>query len=167
VKFPSRFQLAAAALGAIAAALPTSAQTPDAGAYRNHALTRNGDVGNGRRLFSTDPRLNCANCHSVDGTASKAGPDLQSAGDAFGRRDLIQSILQPSATISPGYGLMTVETRDGRTLQAFLDAGPAPVVFMPGSAQQGTSGFFTAAAAACTQLGLRGDDQHPSPHQAT
>jgi len=50
----------------------------------------------------------------------------------------------------------TPEGGDGGTLQAFLDAGPAPVVFMPGSAQQGTSGFFTAAAAACTQLGLRG-----------
>jgi putative heme-binding domain-containing protein len=137
VKFPSRSLLAAAALGAIAAALPTSAQTPDAGAYRNHALTRNGDVGNGRRLFSTDPRLNCANCHSVDGTASKAGPDLQSAGDAFGRRDLIQSILQPSATISPGYGLMTVETRDGRTLQGTLKkADDSGIELMGGDGQR-------------------------------
>lgn len=46
---------------------------------------------------------------------------------------------------------------DGNTsLQEFLDAGPAPVVFMPGSAQLGTAAFFQAAVAACTQLGLRG-----------
>ena len=48
------------------------------------------------------------------------------------------------------------EGGEARALQAFLDAGPAPVVFMPGSAQQGTTGFFTAAVAACRQLGLRG-----------
>ena len=101
-------------------ALTLAVPSPDAGAYRNHALTRNGDVARGRRLFAEDARLNCANCHSVDGTASKAGPDLRAAGDAFGRRDLIQAILQPSATISPGYGLMTVETRDGRTVQGTL-----------------------------------------------
>lgn len=48
------------------------------------------------------------------------------------------------------------ERSEDAALQAFLDAGPAPVVFMPGSAQQGTAGFFAAAMAACTQLGLRG-----------
>ena len=41
-------------------------------------------------------------------------------------------------------------------LQAFLDAGPAPVVFMPGTAQQGTAHFFDCAIAACARLGLRG-----------
>ncbi len=40
-------------------------------------------------------------------------------------------------------------------LQAFMDAGPAPVVFMPGSAQQGTESFFRSAVAACAQLGVR------------
>ena len=44
----------------------------------------------------------------------------------------------------------------GAELQAFMDAGPAPVVFMPGSAQQGTEGFFRSAVAACGQLGVRG-----------
>ena len=41
-------------------------------------------------------------------------------------------------------------------LLRFLDAGPAPVVFMPGSAQRGTDSFFQAAIEACRQLGIRG-----------
>jgi rhamnosyltransferase subunit B len=41
-------------------------------------------------------------------------------------------------------------------LAAFLDAGPAPVVFMPGSAQQGAQDFFQSAIEACQRLGLRG-----------
>lgn len=40
-------------------------------------------------------------------------------------------------------------------VQDFLAAGPAPVVFMPGSAMQHAQGFFAAAVAACGQLGLR------------
>ena len=44
----------------------------------------------------------------------------------------------------------------GPSLQAFLDAGPAPVVFMPGSAQQGTAEFLQAALQASAQLGERG-----------
>ena len=44
----------------------------------------------------------------------------------------------------------------GSDLQTFMDAGPAPVVFMPGSAQQGTESFFRSAVAACDQLGVRG-----------
>ena len=45
-----------------------------------------------------------ANCHSVDGSASKAGPNLFAAGDAFGRRELVDAVLKPSATIAPGTG---------------------------------------------------------------
>jgi len=93
---------------------------PGPDAFRQHALTRPGDVVQGAKLFADDPRLACANCHSIDGSASKAGPDLSTVGDKFGRRDLVDSILMPSATISPGYGTVIVETKGGRTLQGVL-----------------------------------------------
>src|SRR5262245_34573080 len=82
--------------------IAASAQAPDLEAYRKHALTKEGDAGRGQKIFN-DVRALCSNCHSVDGKASKAGPDLQSAGDAFGRRDLVEAVLQPSKTIAPGY----------------------------------------------------------------
>jgi UDP:flavonoid glycosyltransferase YjiC (YdhE family) len=41
-------------------------------------------------------------------------------------------------------------------LDAFLDAGPPPVVFTPGSANVHARPFFEAAAAACSRLGVRG-----------
>ncbi|MCW1886970.1 PQQ-dependent sugar dehydrogenase [Luteolibacter flavescens] len=96
-----------------------SAQVPDEAAYRRHALTRSGDAARGKALFH-EQRMLCAHCHSVDGSASKAGPDLFAAGDAFGRRDLIESILKPSATIAPGYGTVIVETKSGTTFQGTL-----------------------------------------------
>jgi putative heme-binding domain-containing protein len=115
-------------LGALVHALPVSAsaQTPDAAAYRRHALNHSGDAAKGKALFN-EPRLLCSQCHSVDGSASKAGPDLFAVGDAFGRRDLIESVLKPSVTIAPGYGTVVVQTKAGDTHQGTLkqknDAG--------------------------------------------
>ena len=95
--------------------------------YRKFALTRDGDVTRGRKLFNEDARLLCAKCHSIDGSASKAGPDLFAAGDVFGRRDLVDAILLPSATIAPGYGTVIVATKAGAIYQGVLkqtnDAG--------------------------------------------
>ncbi|MGK0186158.1 MAG: aldose 1-epimerase [Verrucomicrobiales bacterium] len=90
----------------------TQAQEHAPDAYKEHALRHEGDAARGKSLFH-EARSLCANCHSVDGNASKAGPDLYAAGDAFGRRDLIDAVLKPSTTIAPGYGAVIVETTAG------------------------------------------------------
>ena len=56
--------------------LPARAQAPKLEAYRKHALTHEGDASRGEKLFNDEQKLLCAKCHSVDGSASKAGPDL-------------------------------------------------------------------------------------------
>ncbi|WP_341407528.1 PQQ-dependent sugar dehydrogenase [Luteolibacter soli] len=99
--------------------MPATAQVPDADAYRRYALNRPGDAARGKALFN-EPRMLCSQCHSVDGSASKAGPDLFAVGDAFGRRDLIESVLKPSATIAPGYGTVVVQTKAGAMIQGTL-----------------------------------------------
>lgn len=102
-----------------------AASAQDIDAYRKHALTHEGDVARGKQLFNDEQRLGCSKCHSVDGRAGKAGPDLSSAGDAFGRRDLVESVLLPSATISPGYGTIIVETKSGEVIQGVLKQATA------------------------------------------
>src|SRR5436190_6412749 len=98
---------------------PAGAEPPRPESYRKYALTHDGDAARGAKLFS-DQKLVCANCHSVDGKAGKAGPDLFAAGDAYGRHDLINSVLQPSATIAPGYGTLYVETKADAAFQGVL-----------------------------------------------
>ncbi len=109
--------------------LPNFAQTlPVPGAekvlnleeYRKYALTHDGDISRGEKLFTDEQKLACAKCHSIDGQASKAGPDLFAAGDKFGRRDLVDAVLMPSATIAPGYGTIIVETKAGMEYQGVL-----------------------------------------------
>src|SRR5438093_1162222 len=79
--------------------------------YHDFAMSHDGNVSRGRNLFNDERRLACAKCHSVDGTGSKAGPDLMAVGDAYPRGDIIHSVLEPSAAIAVGYGATTVETK--------------------------------------------------------
>jgi putative heme-binding domain-containing protein len=100
--------------------LPAAAQTTNLETYRKYALTHQGDIERGTQLFNDEQKLGCARCHSVDGHAGKAGPDLFAVGDKFGRRDLVDAVLMPSATISPGYGTVIVETKAGAEVQGIL-----------------------------------------------
>src|SRR5882724_2682662 len=95
-------------------------QNPPSDLYRRTALTQQGDISRGAKLFTNEQRLACAKCHSIDGRASKAGPDLFAVGDKFGRRDLIEAVLVPSATISPGYQTIIIQTKDGEEVQGIL-----------------------------------------------
>jgi putative heme-binding domain-containing protein len=88
--------------------------------YRRFALTHDGNPVRGQQLFNDEKKLICAKCHSVNGSTSKAGPDLQAAGDVFGRRDLVDAVLAPSANIVPGYGTVIVETKTGEMYTGVL-----------------------------------------------
>src|SRR6185436_8384763 len=102
-------------------------------AYRKFALTHEGDVTRGAALFADEQRSACAKCHSIDGRASKAGPDLFAVGDKFGRRDLVDAILLPSETISPGYGAMIVETKSGEEYLGVVKESTASRVTLMGA----------------------------------
>ena len=114
----------ACALGGM---LPVFAQSPPGNGkarmpedYRQFAMTHDGDASQGRRLFADEQRVACSKCHSVDGKGLKAGPDLSSVGDQLARRDLIDAVLMPSATIAVGYGTTLVETKSGEEYQGVL-----------------------------------------------
>jgi putative heme-binding domain-containing protein len=107
--------------------LPVAAQASDLEHYRNYALTHQGDAARGMKFFNAEQKLGCVKCHSVDGHANKAGPDLFAVGDKFGRRDIVDAVLMPSATIAPGYSTTIVVTKAGDEVQGILkqktDAG--------------------------------------------
>jgi putative heme-binding domain-containing protein len=89
------------------------AQTPSPQAYEDLAMRTDGDVERGRELFGRTDRALCVLCHTVDGSSALAGPDLFAIGDKFPRRDLIRSILNPSATIAVGYGATSITRKSG------------------------------------------------------
>jgi putative heme-binding domain-containing protein len=92
--------------------------------YRDFAMGHDGDAKRGRELFN-DQRAACAKCHSVDGSSSKAGPDLYAVGDKFPRMELIRAVLEPSATIAVGYGTTIVETKSGDAVAGIIKESAA------------------------------------------
>jgi putative heme-binding domain-containing protein len=82
-------------------------------AYRGFALSHTGDAAAGRELFLNTQRLACARCHTNDGAAGRAGPDLHAIGDKFTRGELADAVLRPSANIAVGYSTTIITTKSG------------------------------------------------------
>lgn len=110
-----------------------AAQAPSLESYRKYALTREGDAARGAKLFNNEQKVGCSKCHSVDGHASKAGPDLFAVGDKFGRRDIVEAVLNPSGAITPGYGTVIVETKQGEEFQGVLKQSNASELQLMGA----------------------------------
>lgn len=94
-----------------------------------------GDPDNGREIFEKAPEAGCIRCHSMNGQGGTIGPELAGLGQRTDRLYILESILQPDASIVLGYqnilltlkkgevvnGLLNDETRDDVTLISLVD----------------------------------------------
>jgi putative heme-binding domain-containing protein len=67
----------------------------------------------GRSLFAA---TQCFNCHRFNNEGGAAGPDLTGVAGRFSTHDLLESIVQPSKSISDQYQAITIVTDDGRVI---------------------------------------------------
>lgn len=71
------------------------------------------DFDRGRLLFGA---AQCASCHRYNNEGGSFGPDLTSASGRFSTRDLLESIVQPSKTVSDQYEAVSIATEDGTVI---------------------------------------------------
>lgn len=71
------------------------------------------DFQNGKTMFSAG---RCVACHRFQGSGGYSGPDLGSVGNRYTIRDILQSICEPSHSISEQYQASTVHMKDGSML---------------------------------------------------
>jgi putative heme-binding domain-containing protein len=100
--------------------------------YQAFAMTHGGNGERGKALFLDTRRLACGRCHSTDGKGGSVGPDLFAVGDKFGRRELVEAVLRPSATIAVGYSTTIVRTRDGEVYAGIVKDATADAVTLAG-----------------------------------
>jgi len=81
-----------------------------------------GDASQGREIFYQNAAAQCIRCHVVDGQGSDVGPDLTNAGNRLSRSELLRSMVDPDARISPGYGTVTLTLNNGETIHGMLSA---------------------------------------------
>jgi putative heme-binding domain-containing protein len=71
------------------------------------------DYDRGRRVFGL---AQCANCHRFNQEGGIGGPDLTALSGRFSQKDLLESIVDPSKTVSDQYQAMQFELNDGRVI---------------------------------------------------
>ncbi len=76
-----------------------------------------GDAALGSQFFWNQG--NCGSCHMVHGRGSSTGPDLSDVGSRMTLNEIHTALLRPGQNITPGYDLVTVTLRNGKTLQGF------------------------------------------------
>ena len=79
---------------------------------RIHPMTiTGGDAAKGEAVFRNQGA--CVQCHKMNGEGGEQGPDLSLVGIRLKRQKLMESVIYPSAEITPGYGLTTVQLKSG------------------------------------------------------
>jgi putative membrane-bound dehydrogenase-like protein len=80
------------------------------------ALTRAGDPVRGRQVLEDVERSLCLKCHRVGDRGERIGPELSGVGGRFGRVTIIESILDPSRGVAPGFETVSAALADGRVI---------------------------------------------------
>jgi quinoprotein glucose dehydrogenase len=72
-----------------------------------------GDLARGERLFRDHPVLACIRCHKVGEEGGEAGPNLTLIARERSAEHLLESVVIPSASISPGFETVALTLKDG------------------------------------------------------
>lgn len=74
-------------------------------------------VANGEALYK---RQGCAECHRVNGSGGRMGPDLSAIGKTRSGEYLRQSILEPNADVRQRYCVVSITDAAGQTVEGFV-----------------------------------------------
>ena len=95
---------------------PGAASRLKGGELVQYALQSRGNPSRGRKLFHDVTKSSCLQCHRLGTEGGKIGPDLAGIGSRFSRIHLIESILEPSRSVTPSYATVALALNDGRIL---------------------------------------------------
>ncbi|QCR22735.1 HEAT repeat domain-containing protein [Pontibacter sp. SGAir0037] len=79
-----------------------------------------GDALRGRKIFFSHQTAQCIRCHSYDDMGGNAGPRLNGVSQRLERTQLLEALINPSARLAPGYGVVTLELKNGRSVSGVL-----------------------------------------------
>ncbi len=82
------------------------------------ALTA-GDVRRGQLVFHSE-KAACFSCHAIGYRGGNVGPDLTKIGSVRSDRDLLESILFPSASLVRSFEPVAVATQDGKVYNGLI-----------------------------------------------
>jgi putative heme-binding domain-containing protein len=115
-RFPEPVVIAAAPL---VSAVMNAAAAKDSRVIELEKLAETGDATRGRAAFLAGTGA-CIVCHRVGAEGGRVGPELSRIGGIRTRRDLVESIAFPNATLARGYETFRIERAGAETLLGLI-----------------------------------------------
>jgi quinoprotein glucose dehydrogenase len=84
-----------------------------------------GDASLGRAIFTEKAEAACFRCHKVKGEGGDVGPDLTGLGQRKDRAYILESIVDPNASVAAGFENVVLTLRDGSMVAGLLSAEDA------------------------------------------
>ncbi|MEX0678608.1 MAG: PVC-type heme-binding CxxCH protein [Pirellulales bacterium] len=88
-----------------------------------------GDRARGEEVFFSQ-RSACSACHRVADRGERIGPELSKIGEIRTRRDLVEAVLFPSASLARGYESFSVATTGGQVYSGLVSRETASAVYL-------------------------------------
>jgi quinoprotein glucose dehydrogenase len=79
-----------------------------------------GDIRRGGRDFITNSSAQCIRCHSMRGSGGEVGPKLDNIGNVLTREQILEALIEPSARLAPGFGMVSLTLKDGQNVTGTL-----------------------------------------------
>jgi quinoprotein glucose dehydrogenase len=79
-----------------------------------------GKGGSGYGIFFYNSTAQCVRCHAIEGNGGNVGPDLSKIGGKLTREQILEAIVDPSARLAPGYGMVKITLDDGNEVTGTL-----------------------------------------------
>ncbi len=73
-----------------------------------------GNLQLGNAIFYRNQSVECIRCHNAGGEGGVVGPSLKGIGSRLTREQILQALIEPSARIAPGYGILSLKLTDGQ-----------------------------------------------------
>jgi putative heme-binding domain-containing protein len=79
-----------------------------------------GDPQRGSMIFWANSSAQCVRCHAVDDYGGNVGPKLNGVASRLSREQLLEALIEPSVRIAPGYGIVSLDLKNGQKLNGVL-----------------------------------------------
>ncbi|MCM8534651.1 MAG: HEAT repeat domain-containing protein [Lentisphaeraceae bacterium] len=102
-------------------------------------LAYGGDPAKGKEIAFGHPAAQCIRCHKIGDNGGILGPDLSKAGSKLKRLKIVQSIVDPAAEFSKGFGILTLTMKDGSVVSGTMkdeDKATYSILLADGKVQQ-------------------------------
>jgi putative heme-binding domain-containing protein len=79
-----------------------------------------GDPVKGKTLFLQSQTGQCMRCHAIDDMGGNVGPPMDGIASKLSRQELLESLVDPSKRIAPGYGIVVLDLDNGQKVSGVL-----------------------------------------------